>query len=428
MMRHRTEQADRGTSTGTRRPLRAPLLGVAVALALLLGACASRPVGVLSPIADTAPDATRVEMLVATTRAPSTDPGILFTGERGEKVALTAFTVSIPPDERRTIGQVQWPRRLPANPATDFATLNVAPLDGVSAAKTWLDKHLPPSGRVLIFVHGFNNRFEDAVYRFAQITHDSGSDVAPVLFTWPSRARVFDYLFDRESTIFSRDAFEETVWQVARDPRVKDVTIMAHSMGAWLAMEGLRQMAIRRGSLPPKISNVILASPDVDVDVFATQWRALERPKARFTLFVSRDDRALRVSSTLAGGIDRLGLINAQERYRELEKSGIVVIDLTAMRSGDALNHGRFASSPEVVQMIGQRLVNGQTVTDSNVSLGERIGVAAMGVGETIGAAAGLAVSAPIAVIDPTTRENYGAQVQELGRSVQETVSDPGAD
>lgn len=402
--------------------------GSLVALGLMLGACASRPVGVLSPVAESAPDATRVEMLVATTRAPSDNPGILFTGERGQKVALTAFTVSIPPDANRRIGEVQWPRRLPANPATDFATLNVAPLDGVSAARTWLDRHLPPSGRVLIFVHGFNNRFEDAVYRFAQITHDSGSDVAPVLFTWPSRARVFDYLFDRESTIFSRDAFEETVWQVARDPRVKDVTIMAHSMGAWLAMEGLRQMAIRRGTLPPKIRNVILASPDVDVDVFATQWRALQDTTARFTLFVSRDDRALRVSSTLAGGIDRLGLINTQDYYRELEKSGIVVIDLTAMRSGDALNHGRFASSPEVVQMIGQRLVNGQTVTDSNVSLGERIGVAAMGVGETIGAAAGLAVSAPIAVIDPATRENYGAQVQELGRSVQETVRDPGAD
>ncbi|MBS9478015.1 alpha/beta hydrolase [Ancylobacter radicis] len=393
-----------------------------------LAACSNRPVGVLTPVEAAAPEATRVPMLVATTRARSDDPAILFTGERGEKVALTAFTVSIPPDDVRKIGEVQWPRRLPANPRTDFATLDVTPLDGSGAAKQWLDKHLPPGGRVLIFVHGFNNRFEDAVYRFAQITHDSGSKVAPVLFTWPSRARVFDYLFDRESTIFSRDAFEETVWQVTRDPRVKDVTIMAHSMGAWLAMEGLRQMAIRRGSLPTKISNVILASPDVDVDVFATQWRALERPRARFTLFVSRDDRALQVSSRIAGGIDRLGLISAQDHYRDLEKSGIVVIDLTAMRSGDALNHGRFASSPEVVQLIGQRLVNGQTVTDSNVSLGERIGVAAMAAGETVGAAAGLAVSAPLMVIDPATRQNYGAQIEEFGRSAQETVRDPAAD
>ncbi|CAA0097735.1 Uncharacterised protein [Starkeya nomas] len=403
------------------------LVIVALACALSAG-CAGRPVGVLTPVEETAPDATKLDLLVATTRAPSPNAGELFSGERGRGVSLSAFTVSIPPDDRRQIGEVQWPRSLPANPATDFATLSVEPLDSVKAAKGWLNAHLPPSRRVLIFVHGYNNRFEDAVYRFAQITHDSRSEVAPVLFTWPSRARVFDYLFDRESTIFSRDAFEETVWQVVSDPRVEDVTVMAHSMGAWLAMEGLRQMAIRRGQLPAKISNVILASPDVDVDVFASQWRALNGPNAHFTLFVSRDDRALQVSRRIAGGVDRLGMIDTQQYYAELEKSGIVVIDLTAMRSGDTLNHGRFASSPEVVKLIGQRLVNGQTVTDSDVSIGDRIGVAAMGVGQTVGGAAGLALSAPLAVIDPKTRRTYQGQVEQFGRAVSGTVEDPGAD
>ena len=403
------------------------LVVVALALALCAG-CSNRPVGVLTPVEAAVPDTTKVDLLVATTREASTDSGILYTGERGAGVSLDAFTVSIPPDSRRQIGEVQWPRSLPPNPATDFATLAVEPLPNVKAARSWLDSHLPKSRRVLIFVHGFNNRFEDAVYRFAQIVHDSGSDVAPVLFTWPSRARVFDYLFDRESTIVSRDAFEDTVWQVASDPRVEDVTIMAHSMGAWLAMESLRQMAIRHGKLPAKIRNVILASPDVDVDVFASQWRALNGPQARFTLFVSQDDRALQVSRRIAGGVDRLGLIDTRHFYGELEKSGIVVIDLTAMRSGDALNHGRFASSPEVVQLIGQRLVNGQTVTDSEVSLGDRIAAGAMGVGQTVGSAAGLALSAPLAVVDPATRRTYQGQVERFGQTVSETVEDPGAD
>ncbi|GLK72707.1 alpha/beta hydrolase [Ancylobacter dichloromethanicus] len=403
------------------------LVIVALAVALCAG-CSNRPVGVLTPVEAAAPDATEVDLLVATTREASNDSGTLYTGERGAGVSLDAFTVSIPPDSRRQIGEVQWPRSLPPNPETDFATLAVKPLPNVKAARGWLDAHLPPSRRVLIFVHGFNNRFEDAVYRFAQIVHDSGSEVAPVLFTWPSRARVFDYLFDRESTIFSRDAFEETVWQVASDPRVEDVTIMAHSMGAWLAMESLRQMAIRHGKLPAKIRNVILASPDVDVDVFASQWRALNGPQARFTLFVSQDDRALQVSRRIAGGVDRLGLIDVQKYYADLEKSGIVVIDLTAMRSGDSLNHGRFASSPEVVQLIGQRLVNGQTVTDSEISLGDRIAAGAMGVGQTVGGAAGLALSAPIAIIDPKTRRTYQSQVERFGQTVSETVEDPAAD
>ena len=66
-----------------------------------------------------------------------------------------------------------------------------------------------PNSQVLVFVHGFNNRFEDAVFRFAQIIHDSRADVAPVLFTWPSKGSVFAYGYDRESANYSRDALED---------------------------------------------------------------------------------------------------------------------------------------------------------------------------------------------------------------------------
>ncbi|WP_163413939.1 alpha/beta hydrolase, partial [Escherichia coli] len=70
-----------------------------------------------------------------------------------------------------------------------------------------------------------------------------------------------------------------------------------------------------------------------------------------------------------------LGAINpADEPYRsKLEQAGITVIDLTKVKGGDSLNHGKFAESPQIVQLIGQRLVTGQTLTDSNVSLGQGV-------------------------------------------------------
>ncbi len=77
-------------------------------------------------------------MLVATTRAPSGDPGTVYTGERGPGVSLSAFTVSIPPEQNRRVGEVQWPRRLPADPEREFATLGVKPLAGVGEARGWL--------------------------------------------------------------------------------------------------------------------------------------------------------------------------------------------------------------------------------------------------------------------------------------------------
>lgn len=391
---------------------------------LLISGCASRPDGVLVPTGATVEGASQVDVLVATTRQPSADPGILFTGERSGQLTLTEIAVSIPPDQSRQAGQVQWPRRLPADPSREFSTVSVTPITGEREEKAWIGEHLPRNGRVMIFVHGYNNRFEDAVYRFAQIVHDSRADVAPVIFTWPSRASVFDYNYDKESTNFSRDALEDVLRQAATHPDVSEVTIMAHSMGSWLTVEALRQMGIRDGRVAPKIRNVILASPDLDVDVFGRQWLAMGDERPNTTLFVSRDDRALGLSRRISGSIDRLGQIDPTvEPYRSgLETAGITVIDLTALRGGDTLNHGKFAESPEVVQLIGQRLVSGQTITDSDIGLGDRIGAVAMGAAQTVGGAASVAVSTPIAVFDPNTRRNYGEQIERLGRAAGNTI------
>lgn len=392
-------------------------------LAVTLAACAGRPVGVLVPSGTTG-GASEVDLMVATTRAPSAEPGVLFSGERSDELSLTEIVVSIPPEKNREVGQVQWPKKLPANPERDFSTVSVTPLHQGNDAQTWLKAHLPQSRRVLIFVHGFNNRYEDAVYRFAQIVHDSKADVAPIIFTWPSRASVFGYNYDKESTNFSRDSLEDLLQRASKDPKVGEITVMAHSMGSWLTIEALRQMAIRNGRVAPKITDVILASPDLDVDVFGKQIRAMGDKRPKFTLFVSRDDRALNLSRRISGNIDRLGQIDPTvEPYRtQLEQAGITVLDLTALKGGDKLNHGKFAESPEVVRLLGNRLIAGQTVTDSDVGLGERIGAVTLGATQTVGSAASLAVSAPIMIFDPNTRKNYNEQVRRLGQSVENTV------
>src|SRR6202030_2630354 len=100
---------------------------------------------------------------------------------------------------------------------------------------------------------GYNTRFAEAVYRLAQISHDSGAPAVPVLFTWPSRGRPLVYTYDRESTNFSRDALEDVLQCLAKDPAVGEISILAHSMGNWVTLEALRQMSIRNRGLPAKI-------------------------------------------------------------------------------------------------------------------------------------------------------------------------------
>ncbi len=396
-------------------------LGLVAALAL----CGCSTInGYLDPVPafEGAPGTTHVEMVVATTRTRVEDPALLFGGGRAPEPAFADMVVSIPPDANRTIGLVQWPKQLPGNPETDFVTLKADVINKDQAIATF-SRLLRDSNKseAMVYVHGFNERYENTVYGFAQILHDSGAlgEVAPVLFTWPSKGNVFAYGYDRESANYSRDSLEALLRFLVKDPKVQKITILAHSMGNWVTLEALRQMAIRDKRVDPKIKLVLLADPDVDVDVSREQIMAMGPNRPHIALFVSEDDRALAASKQLWGA-PRLGAINPDiEPYKSmLERENITVINLTAFPSHDLFNHGKFAEDPRVVELIGRSLANGQALSASQVGLGEKIMETTAGAASTVGHAAGLAISAPVAVVDPETREHLGDQVEELTDSV----------
>lgn len=399
--------------------------------AVTLSGCGGRPHGVLTAQQPQAPGTSRVEMLVATTRsADGAAPGDLFTGERGNSLAFADIAVSIPPDAARRIGEVQWPSALPADPGRDFVTLRADPLSREEAIRRF-DARIArtPKRQALVFVHGYNTLFAEAVYRFAQIVHDSGTDALPVLFTWPSRGRLLAYGYDHESASYSRDALEAVLQALARDRSVGEISILAHSMGNWATLEALRQMAIRDKGLAPKIKTIMLAAPDVDFDVFRKQIAQIDERRSLFTLFVSRDDEALKASRRVWGNEIRLGGVDPrQEPYRHtLEARHISVVDLTDVKSGDPLGHGTFAEAPEIVRSIGQRLADGQTLSDSQSGVGDKFGQVAIGAASAVGTAASVAVSTPFAIIDPRTRENLSDRLEQFGSQIGDTAS-AGAD
>ena len=132
---------------------------------------------------------------------------------------------------------------------------------------------------------------------------------------------------------------------LSKNPQVGEVSVLAHSMGNWVTLEALRQMAIRDGRVAPKICNVILAAPDVDFDVAREQIRTMGPQKPNFTLLVSENDRAL-AASRKVWGAPRLGEINSSiEPYRsELASDKINVIDLdrrSARRTHCITEHSR---------------------------------------------------------------------------------------
>ena len=396
------------------------------ALLVSLAACSGRLEGGLIPVRETAPGASQVDILAATTRRPSDAPGQLFAGERGDQLSFADITISIPPDANRRIGDVQMASSEIGDPARDFVALRAERLDEAQAVKRFHEKLIRTHKRqVLVFVHGFNTRFGEAVFRLAQIAHDSDLPAVPVLFTWPSRGDLFSYTYDRESANFSRDSLERLLQYLQRDPAVGEIDILAHSMGNWVTLEALRQMAIRDKRLAPKIKSVMLAAPDVDIDVFRRQIQQIGNDRPPFTLFVSRDDKALIVSRKVWGNVPRVGAIDpdAEPFKSQFAAERINVIDLTDVTTDDSLNHSKFAESPKVVEMIGRRLASGENFNDKG-GLGEKVVQATAGAASTVGSAAGLAISAPLAIVDPNTRESLGSQFDNLGQNVRSTVGE----
>ncbi len=165
---------------------------------------------------------------------------------------------------------------------------------------------------------------------------------------------------------------------------------------------------------------MLLAAPDVDIDVARTQIADMGPLKPNFALFVSRADKALELSKNIWGSEARLGAINpmAEPYHSMLVKDRIAVYDLTALNSPGGINHATFASSPEIVELIGSRLAAGQTVAESNQRFSDTLFMGASGTVSKFGDAAGLVVSAPTAAIDSDARDNYRERAHQLSGNI----------
>jgi hypothetical protein len=80
------------------------------------------------------------------------------------------------------------------------------------------------------------------------------------------------------------------------------VNILAHSMGNWVTVEAFQQMKLT-GDVKDKskIGVILLAAPHLDFDVFKSQLRSFGKIEHPCYVILSRDDKALGISSFIAG-------------------------------------------------------------------------------------------------------------------------------
>jgi esterase/lipase superfamily enzyme len=313
-------------------------VAIPVLAAFVLGqaACAPRIAFQAAPVFEAA---TTYPVRLVTDRLP--DGTADFTTTRAPMLTHLDLTVSVPPVHRP--GRIEHdPTR--ADPARHFV---------VTRAETAARPGVPPprgnpGAPVMLYVHGYNNTVAEAVYRQVQMAHDFDVEGPLVTFAWTSAETAGSYVHDRDSALVARDRLEELLRDlvVGQD---RDIEIVAHSMGAMLVMETLRQMRLAGRSVSDRIAALVFLSPDIDITLFRAQLSQAAPMPRPFFVFVSQNDRALRLSSRLAGWQPRLG---APDDLAALRDAGIVVIDLTEARGGTAGGHFSAATSPDAIALI----------------------------------------------------------------------------
>ncbi|WP_348270793.1 alpha/beta fold hydrolase [Rhizobium sp. Root1204] len=201
-------------------------------------------------------------------------------------------------------------------------------------------------GPVGLFVHGYNYTYQEGLFRLAQIAVDAKIKGSPVLFSWPSEGTLAGYIADRDAALYSRDDLVSVISSLAAQPGGKPIILFGHSMGGFLIMEALRQLKLNGREDVLKRLAVFLAAPDIDTDVFLRQLETIGPMVAPLTLFVSKDDRALLVSSLFGSDRQRAGRldINDPAVTQAAQKYRLRVIDITALPGPDETGHNRFAN------------------------------------------------------------------------------------
>ena len=208
-----------------------------------------------------------------------------------------------------------------------------------------------------VFIHGYNNGFDYAIYRTAQIAYDLIFDGAPFMYSWPSGGGVSSYGYDRESAEGAEPHLKDFMDLVVRQSGAKQVSVIAHSMGNLPLLRVLNQI---RPSLPAgvQLNQIIMAAPDVDRNLFETLARDLKAISRGVTMYVSSNDRAMDAARRFAGGVPRAGDVPADG---PLVMPDIDTVDVTATSTDWlALNHSTYAERSALIADIAALIRTGE--------------------------------------------------------------------
>lgn len=217
---------------------------------------------------------------------------------------------------------------------------------------------IPERRLAFIYVHGYNNSFDDAARRTAQISVDLDLPIVPVFYTWPSQESAMPqkYHADEETVTWSQPHLMKFFEDFADKSSATDIFVIAHSLGSRPTTGALSELIKRRPELLGRYKSIILAAPDINVDIFndiiAPAFSALKIPS---TIYMSRNDKALLFSSKEHSGF-RIG--EGREPIKEIP--GFDVVDVSSVNT-NFMGHDYISSNKKLLTDVAKILKEGSS-------------------------------------------------------------------
>lgn len=364
------------------RPRPAIATGAVALLVVLVAGCSAYPrerIEVRIPPAlgtmATAPDQAYgiVEVLFVTDRKAAPDArGAEFGAERGRRLSYGFTEVSIPHEHYRGRLVDRWlGAGKPEHAVTALRTELLHDARRQRSPDAFWTRLLErveqsPRREVLVMVHGFATTFERATLLAAQIAHDVRFDGVPIAYSWSTQGSVLSYLVDGANAEWTVPLFADFLDQLVHESGAERIHVCAHSLGTQVVARGVRELLVRAGwtqyvgadgtvvvapsesaGRPRLFDQIILAAGDFDAEIFERDYLpSLLIAAERLTIYMSRSDRALGLSSRMHG-FDRIGQRDVPHVDLALLQRADVV-DVTDF-DRDFYGHSYHARSPRVL-------------------------------------------------------------------------------
>jgi esterase/lipase superfamily enzyme len=281
--------------------------------------------------------------------------GVYFSGSRNDASPSNAMhfgsaLVTLPPTHM--VGRVERPNAFlleyDESPDKHVMVRRMKPLAEVEFYQGLKNKvSQATKSSVLVFIHGYNVAFDDALLRAAQLASDLEYDGVPLLYSWPSNGRLTKYRSDEENAQWSVPHLEKLLIDIKETSGAQSVHVIVHSMGNRVLMGAVERLTLRYPSKQPMLDQVVMAAPDVDVGQFESRYlAAVDEASKQTTLYTSAGDKAL-LASAVVNRVERLGLSSAAMKTFY----GIDTVDVSEIDTS-LLGHSYYGSQEVLIKDI----------------------------------------------------------------------------